>query len=62
MRSQLHWKETKIIPQHNSIPLHFIACKHHDETLSFPVSKVGSDESIPMMESLETTPTPNDNQ
>ena len=47
---------------HNGHPLHYAACKHSDETPSITVSKVGSDKSITMMETLETSPAPLDIQ
>ena len=38
--------------KHNGYPLHYAACKHHDETPSYTVSKVGSDRSIPLVENI----------
>ena len=43
--------------QHNGHLLNHAACMHNNEKPFFKVSKVGSDKSIPMMESLLTSST-----
>ena len=47
---------------HNRHPLNYAACKHSAKTPSITISKVGSDKSIPMMETSETSPAPLDIQ
>ena len=47
---------SKICPKgctHDGLPLHWTACKHSNETLSFTVSKLGSNKSIPLVESID---------
>ena len=39
---------------HDGFPLHGAACKHSDEAPSFTVSKLGSNKSIPLVESIDT--------
>ena len=47
---------------HNEHPLNYADCKHSDERPSITFSKVGSNKSIPIMETLETSPAPLDIQ
>ena len=48
--------------QHNRGSLHAAACMHSNQSPSITVSKVGSNKSILMMETLENSPAPNDIQ
>ena len=44
--------------QLNGFPVNKYACMHNDQTPSFTVSKVGSDKSIPLVESVNTSSSP----